>query len=468
MTLFEKLQTGVNGLAEARRLASHDQWSPAQLASYGHERLLALLDHARTHSPFYRDRLAGVRLGPDLELASLPPLDKATMLENFDELVTDRRLHLAELERHLTEAQGDPLHLGEYRIMATGGTTGRRGLFAYSRSDWREVIGGMLRWTTGFLGLAPRLPRRRRIAAVAADTPLHMTARMGASVDLGMHCVLRLDARSPLDELARNLEAFRPEALIAYPSSAAMLAEEQLAGRLRIAPQIVCTTSEVRTAEMEERIVAAWGVQPYNSYASTETGILAVDCGEHRGLHALTDQTLLEVVDADGRPVSTGNPGSRILVTSLVNRTQPLVRYELTDLVTLTHEPCPCGRPFPRILALDGRSDDILALPSAAGGTALVHPLALRSPLAKVVGLRQYRLVHDADGITVEVVVTNPAAVGEIIESLRGALARQGVTGVPLRVAPVAAIARHRDSGKLKLIESRVPRTGCTPSSFVR
>jgi phenylacetate-coenzyme A ligase PaaK-like adenylate-forming protein len=468
MTLLEKLQTGVSGLAEARRLASHDQWSPAQLASYGHERLLALLDHARTHSPFYRDRLAGMRLGPDLELASLPPLDKATMLENFDELVTDRRLHLAELERHLAEAQGDPLHLGEYRIMATGGTTGRRGLFAYSRSDWREVIGGMLRWTTGFLGLAPRLPRRRRIAAIAADTPLHMTARMGASVDLGMHCVLRLDARSPLDELARDLEAFRPETLIAYSSSAAMLAEEQLAGRLRIAPQIVCTTSEVRTAEMEERIVAAWGVQPYNSYASTETGILAVDCGEHRGLHALTDQTLLEVVDADGRPVSTGTSGSRILVTSLVNRTQPLVRYELTDLVTLTHEPCPCGRPFPRIVALDGRSDDILALPSAAGGTALVHPLALRSPLAKVVGLRQYRIVHAADGITVEAVVTNPAAVGEIIGSLRDALARQGVTDVPLRVAPVAAIARHRDSGKLKLIESRVPRGGGTPSSFVR
>jgi hypothetical protein len=82
----------------------------------------------------------------------------------------------------------------------------------------------------------------------------------------------------------------------------------------------------------------------------------------------------------------------------------------------------------------------------------------LRSPLAKVVGLRQYRLVHDADGITVEAVLTNPAAVAEIVECLRDALARQGVTAVPLRVAPVAAITRHRDSGKLKLIESRVPR----------
>ena len=166
MTAFEKLQTGLGALAESRRLTSHDQWTTAQLARYGHERLLALLTHARTHSPFYRDRLAGVRLGPDLELASLPTLDKATMLESFDELMTDRRLHLAELERHLTEAQGDPLYLGDYRIMATGGTTGRRGLFAYSRRDWREVIGGTIRWTTGFLGLAPRLPRRRRIAAI--------------------------------------------------------------------------------------------------------------------------------------------------------------------------------------------------------------------------------------------------------------------------------------------------------------
>jgi phenylacetate-CoA ligase len=454
MNPLRNLRAGLGALAESRRLRSHDRWDRATLERHGRDQLLALLRHARAHSAFYRERLAGLPADVAPALETLPTLDKATMLENFDTLVTDRRLRRAELERHAAELHEDALYLDEYRVMATGGTSGRRGLFVYSRQDWQRAIGGMVRWTSGFLGLAPRLPRRR-IAAVAADTPLHMTARMGASIDLGVHRVLRLDARSPLDALARQLAAFQPEALIGYPSIAALLADEQLAGRLDIAPSVVCTTSEVRTAEMEERIVAAWGVRPYNCYASTETGILAVDCAERAGLHVLTDQTLLEVVDATGRPLPPGTPGSRVLVTSLVNRTQPLLRYAIDDLVTLAADPCPCGRPFPRILALDGRSDDVLELPAASGGTTRVHPLALRSPLARIAALRQYRVVHDTDGLTVEAVLSDPAAAATIVDALQAALLEQGVAGVPLRVQPVPEIARHRDSGKLKLIESR-------------
>lgn len=459
-----RLATAARALAEARRLAAHDAWSPARLEQHGRARLVELLRHARTHSPFYARRLEGIDLDRPVALDSLPTLDKATMLGHFDELVTDRRLRLADLEAHLAGAIDDPLHLGEYRVMATGGTTGQRGLFVYSRRDWAEVLGGMIRWSSGLMGLPPRLPRRR-IAAVAADTPLHMTARMGRGVDIGLHRVLRLDARTATDTLVPQLNAFQPEALVGYASSVAQLAEAQLDGRLHIRPQTVCTTSEVRTEQMTARIRCAWEVEPYNCYASTETGIFAVDCSERQGLHVFTDQTLVEVVDEHGQPVPHGTSGRRIYVTSLVNRTQPLIRYELSDLVAITEEPCPCGRPFPRIVALDGRSDDMLALPAANGREVLIHPLTLRSPLAKVAGLRQYRVVHDTDGLTVEVVLVDPSAASSIAALVLEALAGQGVTGVPVRALPVDAIARHGETGKVKLIESRVPRrSGVRPA----
>jgi phenylacetate-coenzyme A ligase PaaK-like adenylate-forming protein len=277
-----------------------------------------------------------------------------------------------------------------------------------------------------------------------------MTARMGSSIDVGAHAMLRLDARTTLESLVTQLNAFKPDTLLAYPSSAALLAEEQLAGRLRITPRVVCTTSEVRTDDMEERIVAAWRQRPYNCYASSETGILAVDCDLHRGLHVLTDHTLVEVVDADDRVVPDGTQGHHLLVTSLLNRVQPIVRYRLDDLVTISPEPCPCGRPFPLIIGLDGRSDDLLRMPAGNGGTVVVHPLVLRSPLAGIAALRQYRMIHECGRLRVEIVARERGVATEVERRLRAALSAQHVVDVPIDVLEVASIARHAATGKFK------------------
>ncbi|MCU0314128.1 MAG: hypothetical protein MUC84_08735 [Solirubrobacteraceae bacterium] len=457
-----RLPDTLAALRAAKTLEAHDAWSPEHLRAHQQERLVALVRHAAAHSPFHRERLAGIALDDDLDVTALPALDKATMLEHFDELVTDRRLRLTAIEAHLDELEhrphADDLFLGEYRAMASGGTTGRRGVFVYGREDWTQAIGGLLRWSGGFMGLTPRLPRRRRLASVVADVPLHMTARMARTLDVGVHRMLRLDARRPVSELVGPLNAFAPEGLTAYASVAALLADEQLAGRLRIDPATVAVTSEVLTADMRERIEAAWGCTPFNGYASTETGMLATSCERHEGLHVLSDLNLLEVVDAGGRPVPPGTQGAKVLVTNLVNRTQPLIRMELSDLVTVSPATCSCGRPYPLLETVDGRSDDILVLPAAGGGTVSVHPLTLRSPLAALPDLRQYRIVHDASGLTVEAVIGagNGETGAEIERRLTAALAERGAGGTPVTVTQVEAIERHPGSGKAKLVESRV------------
>jgi phenylacetate-CoA ligase len=42
----------------------------------------------------------------------------------------------------------------------------------------------------------------------------------------------------------------------------------------------------------------------------------------------------------------------------------PLIRYKLGDIGTFTHEECDCGRGFPLIKSIEGRTDDFLILPS--------------------------------------------------------------------------------------------------------
>jgi phenylacetate-coenzyme A ligase PaaK-like adenylate-forming protein len=71
-----------------------------------------------------------------------------------------------------------------------------------------------------------------------------------------------------------------------------------------------------------------------------------------------------------------------VLVTNLINRAQPLIRYELSDSATVADGPDSSGLPFQRLAAVDGRSDDIFRFPSAMGGEVAVHPYRLRAPFA--------------------------------------------------------------------------------------
>ena len=60
-----------------------------------------------------------------------------------------------------------------------------------------------------------------------------------------------------------------------------------------------------------------------------------VECERHEGIHLFEDVALFENVDEEGRPVPAGEPGARLLVTSLHNLVQPIIRLEVTDVFTI-------------------------------------------------------------------------------------------------------------------------------------
>src|SRR5919199_4238271 len=106
-------------------------WNAEQLRPARQDRLRRLLAHAVTHSPFHRRRLAGVdldRLEP-ADLSSLPVMTKADMMAALPEVFTDRRLTRDLVEQALaaTDTQPVPI-LGHYLALASGGSTGQRGV----------------------------------------------------------------------------------------------------------------------------------------------------------------------------------------------------------------------------------------------------------------------------------------------------------------------------------------------------
>ena len=160
---------------ERRGLDARDRWPRDQLLAYQRARLGELVAFASRCSPFYRE-LYGERAAQDVVLEELPTVDKATMMASFDDVVSDRRLRRAELEQHIETLRDDELYLGEHRVMASSGTTGRHGIYVYDRAAWRVALAGLLRYTA-YLGAGPRLPRRR-IAAIGAPGGKQMTYRM--------------------------------------------------------------------------------------------------------------------------------------------------------------------------------------------------------------------------------------------------------------------------------------------------
>lgn len=440
MTTRARLADFAVAVRRSRALAERARWPRERLDAYTREAMAAVVAHARRHSRFHAARLTD---------GAIPTMTKADLMAEWDGIVTDRRITLARAEAHLEGLDGDRLLDGRYRLMASGGTSGTRGVFLYDRNEWRTMLAGFLRGSD--LIARPKRPGWK-IATLLAPSPVHSTWRFAASVDIGLYRVRRIDPRTSFAEQLTALDAFGPDELSGYPSALAPLAAAQLDGRFAIAPRLISTAGEVRTPEVTRLIEQAWDVTPHDMYGTTEGGIFGVDCTEHAGIHISEDLILPEVLDTDGNPVADGVAGQRLLITSLVGRTLPLIRYELGDVVCATREPCACGRTLLRVTELQGRRDDALTLPAVGGGTTTVHAIAVRSPMATVPGLQRYQVVHDAEGLHVRVLLRVDApdgTLGEIGRRVRAALAGAGAAPPPIDVTEsdrflTTGIGKHR------------------------
>jgi phenylacetate-CoA ligase len=440
-------------LWKRRRLRRRDHWTHGQLEEHQDRSFCLLRGHAYARSPFYQRFHAGLT---DRPLDELPILTKATLMEHFDELVTDPSVRLADVEAHLATLRKDELFDERYRVASTSGTTGRRGIFLWNLDEWAAVLASYNR-SFDWAGVKAGLTHRTKMAVVSSTTPWHQSARVGASVHSPWVPTLRLDSGDPLESLVERLNGFGPEVLVAYASMVKLLAEEQLAGRLRISPGFVFSASEVLTNEAKWRTEKAWGRKPFDVYAATETAGIASECGLHRGMHLFEDLVITEVVDEQNRSVPPGVYGEKVLVTVLFSRTMPLIRYEMSDSVKLAEQPyCPCGRPFALIEDIQGRAEDVLRFPAVSGGEISVQPIVLHRVMDAVPSGGWQIVQEPNERLTVLIKgVGEGSADDALVEALREELTAQGVIAPRVEVRRVEAIPRTA-LGKAPLIKSRV------------
>jgi phenylacetate-coenzyme A ligase PaaK-like adenylate-forming protein len=229
------------------------------------------------------------------------------------------------------------------------------------------------------------------------------------------------------------------------------LAQEQLAGRLAIRPAQVFSGGEQLTTATREHISAAWGVEPFDQYLTTEAGFVAVECSSHAGMHICDDHVVVEVVDGSGAPVPAGAYGQRVLLSVLGSRTLPLIRYELDDAAAMAEGPCSCGRRSPRLLGVASQPRALLRLPGRGGGTVTIHPVVVTAVL-DAAPVAAWQVVQEPDRL--RVLVVRPAATFDperIEDELRAALAAAGARAPLVQVETVPALIRS-SSGKASLV----------------
>jgi len=441
-------------LRERRLIRSHERWSRAALEAHQVRALAELRRHAYARSPFYRRFHGGLEGAP---LRELPVLTKTQLMNSFDELVTVSGVRLADIERHLQGLQSNERFRGSFWVSRTSGSTGHPGIFLVDRREWAMVIASYGR-AQEWAGIRADLWRRTRLGVVSSRVPWHQSARVGMSVDSPFIPVRRFDATQPLPEIVAGLNDWQPENLIAYASMARVLAEEQLAGRLRISPRAVMCSSEVLTAEAAARIERAFGARPFNVYAATETAGVASECRLHR-MHLYEDLVIPEVVDERNRPVPPGVRGAKLLVTVLFSRTQPLIRYEMSDCVSLAAERCDCGLPFGLLSAIEGRAEDSLVLRKLTGGDIVIHPNVFHR-LLEPLPVKEWQVIQEADAL--RILLGRPRAPVEeklLADSVVRDLRVAGAEPPPVRVEIVDSVMRT-PLGKAPLIRAWRPTSG--------
>jgi phenylacetate-coenzyme A ligase PaaK-like adenylate-forming protein len=163
------------------------------------------------------------------------------------------------------------------------------------------------------------------------------------------------------------------------------------------------------------------------------------------------DLVVIEIVDDRNRPVPAGEVGAKLLVTVLFSRTQPLIRYEMSDRLSPSAETCACGRTFSLVAGVDGRMEDLLTLPRPGGGTISIHPNVFHGVL-EALPIKQWQVQQNADGIDVRIVRGESGIDANAVASaVSRALASAGAAAIPVRAQLVESVVQTA-LGKTPLI----------------
>ena len=245
------------------------------------------------------------------------------------------------------------------RIHSSSGTTGAPVIIPYTQKDVDD-------WATMFA-------RCYELAGISKKDRIQITPGYGlwtAGIGFQAGCEKLGAMAVPMGpgNTEKQLQMMQDlgSTVICATSSYALLLAEQVKARdigknIKLKKGVI--GSERWGDKMRDRIKSILGIELYDIYGLTECygpGI-GINCDKSdAGMHIFDDYIYIEILDPQtGKPVPEGEIGE-ITLTTLVKEGAPLFRFRTHDLAAFVTEKCPCGRTYPRITQILGRSDDMV------------------------------------------------------------------------------------------------------------
>ena len=408
------------------------------------------LEHAYRGSPHYRQSFDAAGVHPS-DLKTLDDLRRFPFITK--KILRDRQLAVPPFGDLVAVPERDIVY-----ISCSSGSTGVPTASPFTAQDFDGWIDYEARqfWSSGMR------PEDRYCHS------LNLSLFIGGPCVLGAQKLGALTIHAgtvPSERLLNLLKQFEVTVIWTTPSYAWYLGETAL--KEGIDPRRDLSVKRIFVAgepggsipETRERIEALWGAHVYDYYGLSDIfGSCAGMCEERDGLHWAEDHILPEVIDPETlEPVAEGERGELVL-TTLKKSARPMIRFRTGDIVSITSEPCRCGRTSVRLSGIHGRLDDMLIIKGVN-----IFPSDVEAVARRDTGLTgEYRLIVERidhlDRLTVE--VERAAGFNGTDEDLAHRFARvlQSVTGVGAVVNVLPPDTLPRATHKAKRIDDR--RTG--------
>jgi len=323
-----------------------EQWlSPEEIERKQVASLKRLINHAISGSKYYNekyssviDRIEDIKHPSDLQY--FPLLTRDDLQENYGDLMS-------------------PVPGSEVFKNSSGGSTGSP-VNLYQDSNYRDYTYAFELLFLSWFGLT-RGDKTAIFWGAAKDfSEMPFKARMMLKLERHRHLNSFHVDESKMLSFLKELDQFDPAYIYGYASSLELASDYILkSGKYNIRPKAIRATAEVIYPAQKEKIEKAFNCPVYNFYGSREINNIAAECDKREGLHIFAPGRIVEIIDKDGIPVKPGEEGN-LAVTDLTNISYPMIRYLIGDMGILKDKPCSCGRGFPLLENITGRTFEIM------------------------------------------------------------------------------------------------------------
>ena len=350
--------------------------------------LRRMLQYAGENVPYYHRLFRILNFDPSKfrnleELQQLPILTKETIKEHYDELVSSRIRRIPHIEETTGGSTGTPMkYLVSQRDRMMGGALLYRGwgYAGYELGDRMVFLAGMS------LGVDPDGQLLKSAHEFFRNIRKLSTLNMGEQEMRGFTDVIG---------------SFQPRFVRGYASSVYAFARwaqdndvHAPTGRRPCSPPRRSSTPACGTPSPTCSAATCSTATASTTEASPPSSALST-----RACTSTWSGASWSWSTTTGSQVETGQ--GRIIATSLVNYAMPLIRYDTDDIGIVSADPCPCGRPYPLLKEICGRSGDFLYTPEGRA----VHSLLFAYIFDELPWVKEYQVVQERlDRITIRVI----------------------------------------------------------------